>query len=197
MILSEKRDDGTVAMHYGELDDCDYLASEECLPTLPNTHVADLLAAQFCTLILREGYHVEGDHLQPKPTNTVRSSGDQQNNNASGVLSPNTEMPETVSGQPSNEIAKPTDSGTNNNNTCKNASTCKFTTAADLSGQRVIAASKAAATGVATVIPTKSTKLNATTAAKIISYDACIKSVIPIKCNGTEFKHATIRSYVK
>ncbi|MFS7981096.1 putative transcription factor Spt20 [Helianthus anomalus] len=37
MILSEKRDDGTVAMHYGELDDCDYLASEDCLPTLPNT----------------------------------------------------------------------------------------------------------------------------------------------------------------
>ncbi|KAJ0745003.1 putative transcription factor Spt20 [Helianthus annuus] len=122
MILSEKRDDGTVAMHYGELDDCDYLASEECLPTLPNTHVADLLAAQFCTLILREGYHVEGDHLQPKPTNTVRSSGDQQNNNTSGVLSPNTEMPETVSGQTSNEVAKPTDSGTNNNNASVNSS---------------------------------------------------------------------------
>ncbi|MFS7981095.1 putative transcription factor Spt20 [Helianthus anomalus] len=72
--------------------------------------------------ILREGYHVEGDHLQPKPTNTVRSSGDQQNNNTSGVLSPNTEMPETVSGQTSNEIAKPTDSGTNNNNASVNSS---------------------------------------------------------------------------
>ncbi|KAK9078386.1 hypothetical protein SSX86_002443 [Deinandra increscens subsp. villosa] len=115
MILSEKRDDGTVAMHYGELDDCDYLASEDCLPTLPNTHVADLLAAQFCKLILREGYLVDGDHLQPKPLNTIRSSGDQQNNNASGVLSPKTEMSETVSGQPSNESARPSDSGTNNN----------------------------------------------------------------------------------
>ena len=37
MILSEKRDDGTVAMHYGEHDECDYLAAEELLPTLPNT----------------------------------------------------------------------------------------------------------------------------------------------------------------
>ncbi|GJS46563.1 hypothetical protein Tco_0596684 [Tanacetum coccineum] len=37
MILSEKRDDGTIAMHYGEHDECHYLASEECLPTLPNT----------------------------------------------------------------------------------------------------------------------------------------------------------------
>ncbi|XP_071715593.1 protein PHYTOCHROME-DEPENDENT LATE-FLOWERING [Rutidosis leptorrhynchoides] len=115
MILSEKCDDGTVAMHYGELDDCDYLAEENCLPTLPNTHVADLLAAQFCTLILREGYHVEADQLQPKPTNVVRSSGDLPNNNASGVLSPNTEIPETVSGQPSNEAAKPSDTGTISN----------------------------------------------------------------------------------
>lgn len=37
LILSEKRDDGSVAMHYGEMDDCDYLGAEECLPTLPNT----------------------------------------------------------------------------------------------------------------------------------------------------------------
>lgn len=117
MILSERRDDGTVAMHYGELDDCDYLAAEECLPTLPNTHVADLLAAQFCSLISREGYHVEGDRLQPKPTSTVCSSGDQHNNNNASVVSLNAEMqqiPEAVSGQPSNEVAKPSDSGTNN-----------------------------------------------------------------------------------
>ncbi|XP_076885770.1 protein PHYTOCHROME-DEPENDENT LATE-FLOWERING-like [Bidens hawaiensis] len=113
LILSEKRDDGTVAMHYGELDDCDYLASEECLPTLPNTHIADLLAAQFQTLMLREGYELADDHLQPKPTNTVRSSGDQPNNNPSGVLSPKIEMSDTVSGH---EIAKPSDSGNNNNN---------------------------------------------------------------------------------
>nr|XP_043624431.1 protein PHYTOCHROME-DEPENDENT LATE-FLOWERING-like [Erigeron canadensis] len=114
MILSERRDDGTVAMHYGELDEIDYLAAEESLPTLPNTHVADLLADQFCTLITREGYQVETDHLQSKPTSMIRSSGDQLNINASGV-SPNAENLEAVSGQPSNEIAKPSDSGTNNN----------------------------------------------------------------------------------
>ncbi|KAK9060535.1 hypothetical protein SSX86_021239 [Deinandra increscens subsp. villosa] len=114
MILSEKRDDGAVAMHYGELDDYDYLSVEEYLPTLPNTHVADLLADQFRTLISREGYEVKGDHLQPKPTNIVHSSGVQPNNNAPAIP-PNAEIPESVSGQPSNEIAKASDAGTNNN----------------------------------------------------------------------------------
>ncbi|GJX93163.1 hypothetical protein Tco_0347749 [Tanacetum coccineum] len=32
IILLEKRDDGTVAMHYGEHNECDYLELEECLP---------------------------------------------------------------------------------------------------------------------------------------------------------------------
>nr|GEZ48694.1 ABC transporter B family member 21-like [Tanacetum cinerariifolium] len=36
-VLQEKQDDGTVAMHYDEHDECDYLKSEEYLPTLPNT----------------------------------------------------------------------------------------------------------------------------------------------------------------
>nr|GEY58371.1 ABC transporter B family member 21-like [Tanacetum cinerariifolium] len=36
MILSDKQDDGTVVMHYGEHDECDYLTSEECVPILPN-----------------------------------------------------------------------------------------------------------------------------------------------------------------
>ncbi|KAI3803322.1 hypothetical protein L1987_31472 [Smallanthus sonchifolius] len=102
MILSEKRNDGTVAMHYGELDDsCCRLACSSVLQI-------DLLS--------REGYLVEGDHLQPKRTNTVLSSGGQQSYNTSGDLSPNIEIPETVSGQPSNETAKPSDSGTNSNN---------------------------------------------------------------------------------
>ncbi|KAI3775149.1 hypothetical protein L1987_49718 [Smallanthus sonchifolius] len=83
MILSEKRNDGTVAMHYGELDECDYLASEECLPTLLNT--VDML--QTCLQL-----------------------------SSAHCFTPNLEMPETVSGQPSNEIAKPSDSGTNSNN---------------------------------------------------------------------------------
>ncbi|KAL8242732.1 hypothetical protein R6Q59_013034 [Mikania micrantha] len=114
MILSEKRDDGTVAMYYGELDDYDFSSVEEYLPTLPNTHVADLLADQFCTLIVREGYSVGGDHLQPRPTKIVRSSNDQPNNTASAI-SPKVEIQESVSGHQSNETAKPIDNGANNN----------------------------------------------------------------------------------
>jgi len=37
MIMSEKPNDGTVAMHYGDLEDVDYLNAEDYLPTLPNT----------------------------------------------------------------------------------------------------------------------------------------------------------------
>ena len=42
MIMSEKPNDGTVAMHYGEIEDADYLAAEDYLPTLPNTVIAGL-----------------------------------------------------------------------------------------------------------------------------------------------------------
>ena len=34
--MSEKPSDGTVAMHYGEIFDDDFLAAEDYLPTLPN-----------------------------------------------------------------------------------------------------------------------------------------------------------------
>ncbi|KAK9101594.1 hypothetical protein Scep_025024 [Stephania cephalantha] len=51
LIMSEKQNDGTVAMRYGEPDDSDPLASEDYLPTLPTTHYADLLAAQFTALV--------------------------------------------------------------------------------------------------------------------------------------------------
>lgn len=35
--MSEKPYDGTVAMLYGEIEDGDFLAAEDYLPTLPNT----------------------------------------------------------------------------------------------------------------------------------------------------------------
>lgn len=35
--MSEKPTDGTVVMHYGDIDDSDFLAAEDHLPTLPNT----------------------------------------------------------------------------------------------------------------------------------------------------------------
>lgn len=37
MIMSEKPSDGTVAMYYGDIEDADFLAAEDHLPTLPNT----------------------------------------------------------------------------------------------------------------------------------------------------------------
>ena len=37
MIMSEKPSDGTVAMHYGDIDEGDLISAEDHLPTLPNT----------------------------------------------------------------------------------------------------------------------------------------------------------------
>ncbi|KAA8540341.1 hypothetical protein F0562_024740 [Nyssa sinensis] len=113
MIMSEKPSDGTVAMHYGDIEDGDYLAVEDYLPTLPNTHTADLLAAQLYSMMIREGHHVD-DHVQPKPIRMNRSSSSQSNapgiphNNAAVEMQ---QYSEEVSGQPSNEVAKPINSG--------------------------------------------------------------------------------------
>ncbi|KAK3022148.1 hypothetical protein RJ639_045287 [Escallonia herrerae] len=94
MIMSEKPNDGMVAMHYGEIEDGDYLAAEDYLPTLPNTHVADLLAGQFSSLMMREGYQME-DHVQQKPVHMNRASSSQANgipiNTAANELQPNLE----------------------------------------------------------------------------------------------------------
>lgn len=35
--MSEKPNDGTVAMYHGEIEDSEFLAAEDYLPTLPNT----------------------------------------------------------------------------------------------------------------------------------------------------------------
>ncbi|CAN1827913.1 Protein PHYTOCHROME-DEPENDENT LATE-FLOWERING [Linum perenne] len=39
-IQGERSNDGTVAMHYGDLEDSDILSAEEYLPTLPNTVIS-------------------------------------------------------------------------------------------------------------------------------------------------------------
>ncbi|KAG8494651.1 hypothetical protein CXB51_012264 [Gossypium anomalum] len=111
MIMSEKPTDGTIAMFYGDIDDGDILSAEDHiphLPTLPNTHMADLLAAQFCSLMVREGHHLVEDDVQAKPTG-VPASSSQPN---SAVTFPNnsaTDMQqyaENVAGQATNEVAK-------------------------------------------------------------------------------------------
>lgn len=123
MIMSEKPNDGTVAMHYGEIEDADYLAAEDYLPTLPNTHIADLLAAQICSMMIREGYTVE-DHVQPKPIHMNRAPNSYSNAtgnppNASAIEMHTTEA---VSTQPSNEMTKPSNSGMSSLNSSQNMS---------------------------------------------------------------------------
>ncbi|KAJ6963255.1 protein PHYTOCHROME-DEPENDENT LATE-FLOWERING [Populus alba x Populus x berolinensis] len=111
MIMSEKPNDGTVVMHYGEADEkpVDVLSAEDYLPTLPNTHFADLLATQFCSLMTREGYLVEY-HIQPRPVCiNIASSG--QPNVSGGPLNTSAieakQYNEAVSVQSLNDI-KPT-----------------------------------------------------------------------------------------
>lgn len=41
--MSEKPNDGTVAMYYGEIDDSEFLAAEDHLPALPNTVSATIV----------------------------------------------------------------------------------------------------------------------------------------------------------
>nr|XP_043636015.1 protein PHYTOCHROME-DEPENDENT LATE-FLOWERING-like [Erigeron canadensis] len=101
LMLSERESGYAVAMHYGELDDYDYLVEEELISTLPNTHSADLLAVQYCSLMLREGYHLESDHFKPKPMNMVPTPGTLPNTNYGAG-----QFHEGVSGQSTNEVAR-------------------------------------------------------------------------------------------
>ncbi|XP_052180638.1 protein PHYTOCHROME-DEPENDENT LATE-FLOWERING isoform X2 [Diospyros lotus] len=113
MIMSVKPNDGTIAMHFGDIDDGDFLAAEEYLPTLPNAHIADLLATQLCSLMIGAGYHVE-DRTQPKTIRINRTSSNQSNAPGTSQNSTGVEMQQysdAISGQPSNEFAKPTNSG--------------------------------------------------------------------------------------
>ncbi|KAL9405825.1 hypothetical protein Peur_002797 [Populus x canadensis] len=111
MIMSEKPNDGTVVMHYGEADEkpVDVLSAEDYLPTLPNTHFADLLATQFCSLMMREGYLVEY-HIQPRPV-CINIASSSQPNVSGGPLNNSAieakQYNETVSVQSLNDI-KPT-----------------------------------------------------------------------------------------
>ncbi|KAI3945516.1 hypothetical protein MKW98_018333 [Papaver atlanticum] len=66
LILAEDESDGTVGTQYGIYNN-EILDSKELLPTLPNTYHADLLAAQFCSLMQREGFQLKDDQIQPIP----------------------------------------------------------------------------------------------------------------------------------
>ncbi|KAK9756013.1 hypothetical protein RND81_01G067000 [Saponaria officinalis] len=117
LILSEKPNDGTVAMHYGDLNDADYLNSEEHLPTLPNTHWADLLAGQFCAMSIREGFVVE-EIVQPRPPRMTVPSNSQPNASVGGPNNPAAETQQYSEVVPGQTIeSKPTISNTSLNST--------------------------------------------------------------------------------
>lgn len=50
--MSEKPSDGTVSMHYGDIDEGDFVAAEDHLPTLPNT--VSLLRVNFFWVIYKD-----------------------------------------------------------------------------------------------------------------------------------------------
>ncbi|KAK4269052.1 hypothetical protein QN277_022257 [Acacia crassicarpa] len=120
LIMSEKPSDGTVAMHYGDIEDVDFLAAEDHLPTLPNAHFADLLAEQFSILMVREGYMNDGDAIQPKPSRMPSGS---QPSGVAVTHNPAVEMQpygESIPGQSPNDIAKPSTSGNTPLNSSQN-----------------------------------------------------------------------------
>ncbi|XP_024639889.1 protein PHYTOCHROME-DEPENDENT LATE-FLOWERING [Medicago truncatula] len=67
MIMAESPSGGTVAWHYGNIDESDFKGAEEYLPTLSNTPFADLLADQYSSQMEREGYVKEDDRIQLRP----------------------------------------------------------------------------------------------------------------------------------
>ncbi|CAH8334593.1 unnamed protein product [Eruca vesicaria subsp. sativa] len=83
LVMSEKPVDGTVAWYQGDIDDGDGFPAEDHMLSLPNTHIADLLAAQFKSLMVREreGYHIE-DHIQEKPSRGDAGPSNSQPNSA-------------------------------------------------------------------------------------------------------------------
>ncbi|KAF8393662.1 hypothetical protein HHK36_021908 [Tetracentron sinense] len=117
LIMTEKPNDDTVAMHYGDIDDGDLLAAKDFLPTLPDT--MNLVAAHFYSLMIRNGYQLMEDQIQSKQT--CRSAASSSQANAPGIPSDSVtsemqQYPEIASGHPSNAVVKPTNSGTSSLN---------------------------------------------------------------------------------
>ncbi|XP_057548486.1 protein PHYTOCHROME-DEPENDENT LATE-FLOWERING [Amaranthus tricolor] len=108
LIMSEKPN-GTVALHYGDLDAHVFYEVEDYLPILPNTHMADLLAMQFVAWMDREGYFID-DQVQLRPPRNPNLSNGQSNGSVVPTSDPASEMPmypESVSGQQTTMEAKP------------------------------------------------------------------------------------------
>ncbi|XP_011623128.1 mediator of RNA polymerase II transcription subunit 15a isoform X2 [Amborella trichopoda] len=81
LAMVEKAKDGVVEalVQYGDEDDSEFTASSRDLfPLLPNTNYADLLANQYSTLMLRDGYQLMDDQIQLAPRGGGPSTAAQQ-----------------------------------------------------------------------------------------------------------------------
>lgn len=69
LIMCERGKDGMVeaVVQFGDDQDDDFTSSipHDILPLLPNTHYADMLAMQFCALMVKDGYKLTEDQVQP------------------------------------------------------------------------------------------------------------------------------------
>ncbi|CAN6451395.1 unnamed protein product [Victoria cruziana] len=77
LLMSERPKDGMVEalVQYGDEDESSDVLSypQDALPTLPNTHYADLFAEQFAKLMSNDGYEVS-DQIQIRAGNTPSGS---------------------------------------------------------------------------------------------------------------------------
>ncbi|KAJ0232035.1 Protein PHYTOCHROME-DEPENDENT LATE-FLOWERING [Hirschfeldia incana] len=110
LVMTEKPLDGTVAWYQGDIDDGDGFPAEDHMLALPNTHIADLLAAQFKSLMVREGYRID-EHLQEKPSRGDTGPSSSQANSAGGVPRGNSanemqQFGDGVAGQAPSEASK-------------------------------------------------------------------------------------------
>ncbi|KAG2313193.1 hypothetical protein Bca52824_024750 [Brassica carinata] len=123
LVMSEKPIDGTVAWYQGEIDDSDGFPSEDHMLALPNTHIADLLAAQFKALMVREGYRID-EHIQEKPSRGDTGPSSSQPNSA-GVPRGNSandmqQYGDGVAGQAPSEASKQGNAGSTPMNSTQN-----------------------------------------------------------------------------
>ncbi|CAG7893396.1 unnamed protein product [Brassica rapa] len=124
LVMSEKPVDGTVAWYQGEIDDGDGFPAEDHMLGLPNTHIADLLAAQFKSLMVREGYRID-EHIQEKPSRGDAGPTSSQQNSAGGVPRGNSanemqQYGDAVAGQAPNEASKQGNAGSAPMNSTQN-----------------------------------------------------------------------------
>ncbi|KAF3792302.1 hypothetical protein EJ110_NYTH00435 [Nymphaea thermarum] len=77
LLMSERHKDGMVeaVIQYGNEEESSDLLScpQDALPTLPNTHYADLFAEQYAKLMTHDGYEVN-DQIQTRPGGTPSGS---------------------------------------------------------------------------------------------------------------------------